>query len=58
MFRAATTLACDTTAVLLASAPAAAATERRPLAVAVTLPLLLALADCVTSELLLWLALM
>jgi len=48
-------LACDTTAVLLASAPAAAAKPPAP-AVAVTAPELVAVADCVTLEVLLWLA--
>jgi hypothetical protein len=53
---AATTLACDTTAVLLASAPIATASAAVPVAVAVTLPELVAVAVCLTVELLPWVA--
>jgi hypothetical protein len=51
-------LACDTAAKLLAEAPTAAAVAPAPVAFAVTAPLLVAVADCVTVELLLWLAVM
>jgi hypothetical protein len=56
LFKAAITLTCNTNAVLVASDPAVAAVATAPMAVAVTLPELVAVADCVTLEVFRWLA--
>jgi hypothetical protein len=56
LFKAAITLTCNTNAVLVASDPAVAAVATAPMAVAVTLPELVAVADCVALEVFRWLA--